>query len=67
MAKIIPEQVEHQCNLLQRDYRYIRRAINEADPDAYTKSILNRLGHTVDDTCKMLRELQKQLAEKDKK
>lgn len=62
--KITPELVEHTYNLLQRDYRNLKRAVNDADPEPYTKTILTRLGHTVDDVCNMLTELYKQRQEK---
>lgn len=62
--KITPELVEHTCNSLQRDYRNLKRAVNDADPEPYTKTILTRLGHTVEDACKMLTELSKQQQEK---
>lgn len=62
--KVTPEQVEHVCNMLQRDYRNLKRVVNESDPEPVTKTMLNRFGHTVDDACELLTELSKQQKEK---
>lgn len=59
-----PEAVEHQSNLLQRDYRNLRKAVMSEDPDNYTKTLLNRLNFTVEDTCRLLKELLRECSEK---
>lgn len=61
---ITPTHVEHVCNMLQRDFRNLKRVVNESDPEPATKSLLIRFGHTVDDASKMLTELSKQQTEK---
>ena len=63
-TKITPESIEHICNQLQRDFRNLRRVVNDMDPEPGTRTFLYRLGHTVDDTCKVLTELSKQQKEK---
>lgn len=53
------EAVEQLCNTLRRDYRNLKRAVLDEDPDARTRSFVSKLGHTVEDTIKMLDDLSK--------
>ena len=63
---IKPEAIEHLSNSLYRDYRNLRRAVIDEDPDNRTVAFLNKLGRTVEETKKMLAELSKE-ATKEKK
>jgi hypothetical protein len=56
---IKPEAVEQLGNTLRRDYRNLKRAILDEDPDACTRSFVSKLGRTVEDTIKMLDDLSK--------
>ena len=67
MTTIKPEVLEHLQRSLQRDYRNIRRQVLEEDPERMTQVMLNRLGTTVNETCKALMEISLQLADLNKK
>jgi hypothetical protein len=57
---IKPEAVEQLGNTLRRDYRNLKRAVLDEDPDARTRSFVSKLGRTVEDTIKMLTDLSKE-------
>lgn len=59
-STIKPEAVEHLCNSLHRDYRNLRKALSSEDLDNHTISLLNKLGHTVEEAKKMLTDLDKE-------
>lgn len=63
-TKITADHVEQVCSMLQRDFRSLKRVVNESDPEPATKSLLNRFNHTVEDACEMLTELFRQQNEK---
>ena len=60
------EKVEHLKQALQRDYRNTRRQVMNEDPDRMTQIVLTRLGATINETCKVLDDLLKQLSETNK-
>lgn len=53
-------ELEHQINKLNRDYRNLRQAIYATDPDSHVRAFLEKLGHTVTETKRMLLELSKE-------
>jgi hypothetical protein len=64
---IKPETLEHLQRSLQRDYRNTRRQVIDEDPERMTQVMLNRLGTTINETCTVLKEISRQLAEINKK
>ena len=57
MTAMTKPEVEQLSNSLYRDYRNLRKAVLAEDPDPRTVAFLNRLGRTVEDTKKMLKDL----------
>lgn len=53
-------ELEHQINKLNRDYRNLRQAIYSTDPDSHVRAFLEKLGHTVTETKRILLELSKE-------
>lgn len=52
---------------LQRDYRNLRKLVLDSDPERSTQLALRKLSRDIDETCKLLDDLSKQLHELNKK
>ena len=52
---------------LQHDYRTLRKLVLDSDPERSTQLTLRKLSRDIDETCKLLDDLTKQLHELNKK